>query len=96
MTEEDIIQLQQKFAPENIKENISFTRNLALILGDQFQSLHDNKIKVESWEYYLETLIQKIIFHSLSIYNLSEGLILSSQKYNKIVCRDKKEYKQNI
>ncbi len=65
---------------DDINKNRDSLYELLEAMGDLSGSLHQAKIKVKSWEYYFETLIHKILFHSYSICELSKGIDIKSDR----------------
>lgn len=77
---EEILQYIKKHYPDNIEENRNALNELLELLGDLAESLHESGVIVKSWEYYFETIIHKILFHSLSISELSKGIEIKSER----------------
>ena len=65
---------------DDITKNRESLLKIIQINTDLGQVLFDAKIKIDSWEYYFEVLIEKIIHTSLSIIKLSEGYKFSTYK----------------
>ncbi len=69
---------------EHYSSDINKNRSSLLMLvqtnTDLAQVLHDAKVKMDFWEYYLEVLIEKIIHTSLSVIKLSEGIKFNTYK----------------
>lgn len=77
---EEILQYIKKHYPDNIEENKNALHEFIELLGDLAESLHESRIIVKPWEKYFETIIHKIIFHSLSISELSKGIEIKSER----------------
>jgi hypothetical protein len=65
---------------DDLDKNRSSLLRIIQITTDLAQVIHDANIKVEHWECYFETLIEKIIHSSLSVVKLSEGYYLNTYK----------------
>jgi|GEM_PF-1881112 len=63
-----------------LKENQDSLRTILETLSDLVDSLAQAKVKKINWKYHSETLVNKIIFTSYSIIQLSEGYVMRSYK----------------
>lgn len=85
MNPDQIEKLLEPYHSDNLETNRRVVLEFCEILGDMTHQLHLDKIVAESWEYYFETLIQKIIFHCQSVCELSEGRSLKSSRFGSVI-----------
>ncbi|MDB5256789.1 MAG: hypothetical protein JWM14_1484 [Chitinophagaceae bacterium] len=74
----------EKHSEGTLDENRTSLQDLINILGDLVDSLADAKIKIPEWKYHLQTLVNKIIFTSTSINQLTHGYNIQSFKDPKL------------
>ncbi len=68
----------------DIDKNRKSLYDVVYMSTDLAQTLNDAKVKVDTWEYHFEVLIEKIIHTSLSVLKLSEGIKFNTYKNKRL------------
>jgi len=75
--------LLKKLHSDDLGQNRNTLLEILEVLGDLSESLQQGKVKVKPWECFFEILIQKLLFHSYSVCELTKGLEIKSKRFNK-------------